>query len=1235
MRLYSFRKFIFLILSALLLASMVLPGVSDATEKMDGAASKTAHQRQSQVKDQLATKLQLPRISEQNRSGATPQNFVPPADSSDTMTVIVELQQEPVNVAEAQAASTQSLFADDVDSDIRQEHHQFRSALKPLQASIRYEFSHVFNGFSVRIPANKVDDLLTIPGVKAVYPNTEIQAASNGTSADGDSAWVHKSAYPIGANDLWDRGYEGAGIKVGVLDTGVDYHHPSLKGALKGGYDFVDNDDDPMETRPDKTKPIVDGKAYHTTHGTHVAGTILGRGNGDRPGDSGKIRGIAPQADLYAYRVLGPYGEGNTERTLRAIEHAVYQDQVDVLNLSIIDNGNFQYTAESVALDNATKAGVVVVVAAGNAGPEPRTLSTLGGTHAAISVAASSPPVLTPVFHAEGLSQKFFSRHATSSPVLAVDKPLKAVYAGFGKPDDYKNKDVEGKLVVVSRGEISFGDKSRNAKHAGAAALIIFDNEAGDLTPELGKGNVDEFVPTYGISQAAGIVLKNYITPGWLKKITPGWLKMITSDGEKTVVRTDVEEQGQGIWSNSARGPALPDYTMKPDIAAPGVAIMSSVPAWDGNYEHAYESFNGTSMASAHIAGAAALLVEYSRKNNLDLTPDEIKTLMMSHAVALKDPTGKRYQPTEQGAGRVDLKRCVEARAIALVQETASITRKDNPDAPFEYETGSLSFGVISPANTFKKTVRKKTVRLKGLSNTCQPYSVSIDWPKNGGKLTSSAATVSPGQTFDVNLQIPDRLRGKYEGYVILKGDSGHEIRLPVSAFIGEEFEVDALKINVCPDIFAPHGHPDHRKTKLSIQVNKKITAFKLIVLNPYGDKIGDAYVNPREQNPGILSIDWDGSLVGNPSFPLTDGTYYLVPVVNGERLGYLRTPFLINNTPPIVSVDQPEIRVERPQEHKGKITGTVYDSSFDFQNFLNKDFLDQKYSIQDTVKMKAVNKDTQEEYKVHISADGVFTIDIPYLKDGRNEIDIYAWDSVKNGYETPSRTISFDFDPDAVYAHVRTESKQAHTGEEFKIDIGFSVTEAVYSASYRLVYDASLLDVCVEPSVPFATYTQQQHPDVKFDFASQAIELDDQLKALEVTISMPPTAAYSGDGILGTIVFSSKDTEANNFWFWLDDLKLESMEPVKLAYGSPDWIKIVDVPISPYLEPYLEPNPEPGLSSGRSSSSRSYSIPSQPAGKPLKWSTTVTGKDDKKQGLLLVSSAAISSQLNDMEQLK
>ncbi|WP_284657723.1 S8 family serine peptidase [Paenibacillus thiaminolyticus] len=1206
MRLHSFRKLMSLVLSALLLAGMVFPGVSGATEKMDWSASETKQQLQSQIKDQLATKLQLPRNSELNLSDVTPQNFVPPSDSSDIITVIVELQNEPVKVAEAQAANTYSLFANDVESDIRQEHQQFRTALNRLEASIRYEFNNVFNGFSISIPANKVDDLLTIPGVKAVFPNVEIQAIPNEPSAYGDSTFMHKSAPHIGAKHLWeDLGLEGKGIKVGVLDTGVDYKHPSLKDAYKGGYDFVDGDDDPMESGPpDDSKPIIDGKEYHTTHGTHVAGTIVGRGNYDAPGDSGKVRGVAPQADLYAYRVLGPYGRGSSENIVRGIERAVYEDQLDVINLSLGADYNFQYTAHSVALDNATKAGVVVVVAAGNAGPKPLTLGSPGGAHAAISVAASYPPVLTSVFKVEGLDKKYFSQLATSSPVLPVDTPLEAVYAGLGKPDDYKNKSVKGKLVVVSRGDISFGDKSRNAKKAGAAALIIFNNEAGELAATLGEGDADEFAPTYTISQADGLILKNYITSGSVKK----------------VVRTDVEEQDM-LGSFSSRGPALPDYTIKPDIAAPGVGILSSVPDWDNNYENAYGSSQGTSMASPHIAGAAALLVEYSRKNNLDLTPDEIKTLMMNNAVDLKDRDENVYKLTEQGAGRIDLKRIVEAPAIALVQETASVSVKDKPGAPFEYETGSLSFGAVSPDNTFKKTVL-----LKGISNTSQQYSVSIDWTTDGGTLTSSEETVSPGQTFDVTLQIPASVTGNYEGHIHLKGDGGHELRLPVSVYIGDEFQVAPVNVlELTPNILSPGTDSPYSKADIDLQVNKK-EKFSLSIYDLSGKAVGDTVIDhePLKQGNAMLK-NWDPKVsVGGQWEVPGDGIYYLAHKGSKEptREGQL---FAIDTEAPEITLDSREIRVDDVTSYKGILTGTVDDQLI---------HLLPTYEPSQLVDVIAVvNEDFTNMQYATIDKNKRFQLELP-LQRGINEIAIITVDALEN--VAVRDILEYDFDPDAgaVRVNVITSKNEVSTGEEFQVDASFSVTESVYSASFSLIYDASLTKVRVEPSVTLATYQRDWSPDADLIFEEKTTDLEGGKKKLDIHVSLTD-GAYQGNGKLGTVVFTASDP--GTYTFKLADVAMTdgNREPIRVAGFAPGTVVVNSPkPSDPDPEPKPEPKPEPGPSSGGSSSSSSYSsTPSQPAGKTLKSGTfAVTEKDGKKQGLLLVSSTAISSQLSDKE---
>ena len=207
---------------------------------------------------------------------------------------------------------------------------------------------------------------------------------------------------------------------MGVLDTGIDYNHPDLKDAYKGyrakqgedpskidpnsikGWDFVNNDADPMETTYKDWQnsggypEIYDGSAYYTSHGTHVAGTIAG----DKQNSVDyAVKGVAPDVDLYSYRVLGPYGSGQTSGILAAIDKAV-KDDMDVINLSLGASINDPLYPTSIAVNNAMLAGVVTVVAAGNSGPGE---GTLGPSAAAlpITVGASDAAMTIPTFSAD------------------------------------------------------------------------------------------------------------------------------------------------------------------------------------------------------------------------------------------------------------------------------------------------------------------------------------------------------------------------------------------------------------------------------------------------------------------------------------------------------------------------------------------------------------------------------------------------------------------------------------------------------------------------------------------------------------------------------------------------------------------------------------------------------------------------------------------------------------------
>ncbi|MBU2477053.1 S8 family serine peptidase, partial [Candidatus Micrarchaeota archaeon] len=239
-------------------------------------------------------------------------------------------------------------------------------------AKITSKVQNVFNGFAVsNISENEVNQLEFLPEVKKVYPNYEVHA------------FLMDSVPLINADDVWqlqddlDRNITGEGITIGIIDTGVDYTHPDLGGCfgegckVVDGWDFVNNDSNPMDDMG---------------HGTHVAAIAAGNGT---------LKGIAPDAGIYAYKVLNSSGSGWDFDIIVAIERATdpnqdedFSDHLDVINLSLGGSGNPD-DPMSQAIDNAVDAGVVAVIAAGNDGPSANTIGSPGTARKAITVGAT------------------------------------------------------------------------------------------------------------------------------------------------------------------------------------------------------------------------------------------------------------------------------------------------------------------------------------------------------------------------------------------------------------------------------------------------------------------------------------------------------------------------------------------------------------------------------------------------------------------------------------------------------------------------------------------------------------------------------------------------------------------------------------------------------------------------------------------------------------------------------
>lgn len=210
-----------------------------------------------------------------------------------------------------------------------------------------------------------------------------------------------------------------------------------------------------------------------TLHGTHVAGIIAA---------NGRIKGVAPEAEIYAYRALGPGGQGTTEQVLEAIEKAV-ADEVDVINLSLGNTVNGPDWPTSLALDRVAEKGVVAVASSGNSGPNMWTVGSPGTSSKAISVGASLPPVEFPYLTVKQDKDKRIELIplAGSNP-WTLKRELELVDMGHGLIGDYKDKQVKGKLVLVKRGRSTFADKMSTAKKAGAAGILVYNHLDGDFT---------------------------------------------------------------------------------------------------------------------------------------------------------------------------------------------------------------------------------------------------------------------------------------------------------------------------------------------------------------------------------------------------------------------------------------------------------------------------------------------------------------------------------------------------------------------------------------------------------------------------------------------------------------------------------------------------------------------------------------------------------------------------------
>ncbi|MBW5469133.1 S8 family serine peptidase [Brevibacillus formosus] len=827
--------------------------------------------------------------------------------SSKNVSVIIELQSEPSITAKHSEGSESSVRS--LQAKVEEEQESFLDEAKDnkVKLKVKRKFEHVFNGMEVTVSADELEELAELPQVKRIYQNTyyelpQIDAVSEKASS---TKWDQAPLQQIGVLDMWKEGLTGKGLKVGVIDTGVDYKHPDLKDAYKGGYDSFDNDKDPYEEAPIPVEDDRDGKGYEgSSHGTHVSGTIVGRAK-NKTSDV-QVKGVAYGADLYVYRVLGREG-GSSAQVIDGIEKAV-KDGMDVINLSL--GAAMEKNSDSpdaIAVNNAVLSGVITVVSGGNSADDERgrhyyTAGSPSGARLPITVAAVDSPTVQ------------YDSSATSSfganyefPVMAWQvrkdnfasiigtKPLPVVYANLGSRSDFEKANVKGKVALVSRGTLGFTEKIENARKAGAVAIVVFNgNDAdGDGVADLDirdregyvntiLGDQIEAIPTFDMKGLEGRTLA----------------KELLADPEKAKTLTftfsgnypSTNDPGDRIASFSSRGPIMgDDYSIKPNLAAPGVAVLSSYPSWsklipNAKYDKAYARLNGTSMAAPHVSGLALLL----KQAHPDWTPADIKAALANTSKPLYSPDGTLYDVYSQGAGRVNGYAASKTPAVLTTVEQLTILGEDFEPKTIPYYADNVSFGLLKAgSNTVTKTLQLKNLSKKDVSYdakvimhpsvTTDPYkpdSKTPDVDDINVEISDDSISAKKGDetTFELSLTVDsDAKDGVYEGEVLLKGEKGNpDLRLPFAVHVGEKredtnFGFDNLKLS--DTTITPDG--DGNEDSFTLEAELQATDVNQISVEAWD--MDDKYVGT------LASVFNNYALIapGPISFSNLDGTYY------------------------------------------------------------------------------------------------------------------------------------------------------------------------------------------------------------------------------------------------------------------------------------------------------------------------------------------------------------------------
>ncbi|MEN0057752.1 MAG: S8 family serine peptidase [Bdellovibrio sp.] len=651
-----------------------------------------------------------------------------------------------------------------------------------IRILIRYKL--VLNALAVWIPTHLEGRVRAVVGVTAAESSFSLDRPALEGPSVLSGALGKNSVDFIGAEAAYAQDLKGQGMRVGIIDTGIDYTHKMLGGVgtkevfgkvdpaqsseyfpndkVVGGIDLVGTEFNAASPDFQKRIPRPDSNPLDEGgHGSHVAGTVAGLGDGVNT-----YSGVAPEAKLYAIKVFGAEGSTNSDVVIAGLEYAAdptgdlsFSEQMDVVNLSLGSSYGTRHTLYTQAIHNLVKAGTIVVAASGNSGDKSFITGSPGVSEDAISVASGvddskqNTEVGAIEFEsgADSWLGEFVEANFTSPLKDIASLSGEIIFMGTANKDFDENEaaQIKGKIVLIDRGVSSFEDKVVRGRKAGAKAVIVANNQSGDpLVMSLPKPRPDgerEDIFAGMITKEAGDAVKAALREH---------VVIVNMKSEKKISKNEVIDT---ISTFSSRGPRSDDGLIKPEIVAPGSNIISAGKGLGdlGTIK------SGTSMAAPHIAGVMVLL----KQKFQFLTEPELRSVLMGQAKVISDRNKNQYPVSRQGAGRVQVEKSLQAKVISI--------------------PASLSFGITDLEK--QKTMVKELV-LKNISDS----DVTLQSVWQGSKalqVSVPGVTLKPGESKKVTVRLTasaaglTKFREDLDGHLQFK--SGEETLLQIPALLG------------------------------------------------------------------------------------------------------------------------------------------------------------------------------------------------------------------------------------------------------------------------------------------------------------------------------------------------------------------------------------------------------------------------------------------------------------------